>query len=153
MDEDNANEPEPTTSKKDCQKGTSGHELDKKGNDERSSNSDTWSSAGSYSVKSRLDMADGRTDGPKPIAKRESKMKDRRKKIRGDRRRRGRIEKRKRSEVRRQVVRRPLKRKPRMDRRRELSVSTIFTRLSPGSTRRARSPTCQYCGHRCCLKR
>ncbi|XP_063830534.1 protein SON-like [Ostrinia nubilalis] len=156
MEDDNAKEDnQPSASKKESQRMTSAQDLynDRRKYEERrddhGSNSMTRSesfTSASYSARSRLDMADGSPKMPKPpIVKRETKPPE--KKKRG--RRPGRVEKRRRSPTRRAALRRVPKRKPRKER--ELSVSTIFTRLS--SLSGSRTPGCKFCGHRCCRRR
>lgn len=153
MDDENTKEEnQPSTSKKESQRTNSGNDLyDDRGHDDRASNSDTSVSA-TYSVRSRIDMADARPEAPKqPLGKREPKAPERKKR---GRRTGGRVEKRRRSFTRRQVRRAPLKKKPRPKEERkgrDLSVSTIFTRLSSRSG--SRTPGCMHCGHRCCRRR
>ncbi|KAL0820639.1 hypothetical protein ABMA28_006474, partial [Loxostege sticticalis] len=157
MEDDNAKEDnQPSASKKESQRMTSAQDLynerrkyEERRGDDHGSNSMTRSesfTSASYSARSRLDMADGSPKLPKPpIVKRETKPPE--KKKRG--RRVGRVEKRRRSPTRRAALRRAPKRKPRKER--ELSVSTIFTRLS--SLSGSRTPGCKFCGHRCCRRR
>ncbi|PZC87371.1 hypothetical protein B5X24_HaOG201607 [Helicoverpa armigera] len=147
-DENTKEENQPSTSKKESQRTNSGNDLyDDRGHDDRATNSETSVSA-TYSVRSRIDMTDARPEVPKPTIK--TKAPERKKR---GRRTGGRVEKRRRSFTRRQVRRAPLRRKPRptKDKDRELSVSTIFTRLSSRSG--SRTPGCIHCGHRCCRRR
>ncbi|XP_026740456.1 uncharacterized protein LOC113502896 isoform X2 [Trichoplusia ni] len=151
-DNDTKEENQPSTSKKESQRTNSGNDLyDDRGHDERASNSESSVSA-TYSVRSRIDMADARPEVPKPIiGKREPKAPERKKR---GRRATGRVVKRRRSYARRQVRRAPKRKpRPREDRKhqRDLSVSTIFTRLSSRSG--SRTPGCIHCGHRCCRRR
>lgn len=151
MEEENAKE-DNQPSKKESQRMTSDQDLynerrkyEERRNDQMS-NSESFTSA-SYSGRSRIDMAGVRPEIPKaPAGKREAKPTE--KKRRG--RRPGRVEKRRRSPARRAPTRRvPKKKPPRKER--ELSVSTIFTRLSSQSGER--TPGCKFCGHRCCRRR
>lgn len=153
MDGNNTKEHESSSSKKDIQKEQSGHGLNnKKRYDDSRSNSDSLS-IGSYSVSSGIDLAEPNLEDSKAMTgKRGTKPPERRNRGRGGKRH-GRVYKRKRSVTRRQLVRRLPKRKLRIDRNRDISVSTLFTRMSPDDRRRSRSPSCRYCGHRCCLRR
>ncbi|XP_062529892.1 uncharacterized protein LOC101742425 isoform X2 [Bombyx mori] len=152
MGDESNKEAEPNTSKKDSQNENSDHDTREKNPNDPGSEC-SWSLT-SYSGVSGLDMARVRADVPKPIGKKEMKTVDRksRRRSRPEKHRHGKVNKRKRSETRRQLVHRVQKRRPKVTRKRDLSVSTIFTRLSPGS-RRSRSPGCKFCGHRCCLRR
>lgn len=154
MDENNTKDPEPSTSNKECQKEHSDRVLyKKKGYDDSRSNSDS-SSMGSYSVNSRIKIAEAHLEESKvPTEKKASKSNERRRRSPGGKRRRGRVDKRKRSMTRRQLVRRPLKRRLRVDRKRDISMSTLFTKLSPHRRRRSSSPSYQYCRHCCYYRR
>ncbi|CAG9795922.1 unnamed protein product [Diatraea saccharalis] len=113
--------------------------------DDQMSNSETYTS-GSYSTRSRIGLVDARPEVPKqPIAKREAKTLERKKRGRKP----GRVNKRRKSPTRRQVLRRSSRRKARIER--DLSVSTIFSRLSSQSE--CNTLGCKFCGHRCCRKR
>lgn len=119
--------------------------------DETETNSET-SGTGSYFARSRVDMAERGSDGPKVpiVTKREPKSAIRKK--RKPMRRAGRVEKRHRSYTRREM-KRFSRRKPRV--RQEIkedpSVTTIYTRLSSRSVSRVQ--LCSHCGHRCCRRR
>lgn len=150
MEDENAKE-DNQPSQKESQRMTSEQDLynDRRNYEERRddqvSNSESFTSA-SYSGRSRIHMAGVNPEIPKPpTGKREAKPPE--KKRRG--RRPGRVEKRRRSPGRRAAIRRAPKRKPRKER--DLSVSTIFTRLSSQSG--SRTPGCKFCGHRCCRRR
>uniref|UniRef100_A0A2H1X0S3 SFRICE_020569 n=1 Tax=Spodoptera frugiperda TaxID=7108 RepID=A0A2H1X0S3_SPOFR len=149
-DENTKEENQPSTSKKEA-RTNSANDLynEDRPQDERASNSESSVSA-TYSARSRIEMADTRPEPPKPIIKREPKVPERKKRAR----RQGRVEKRRRSYTRRQVRRTTIRRRPRMPiekKMRDLSVSTIFTRLSSRSG--SRTPGCIHCGHRCCRRR
>ncbi|CAG9795899.1 unnamed protein product [Diatraea saccharalis] len=139
---------QPSTSKNENQRAESTQELyndrrkyDEK-RDDRGSNSESFTS-GSYSARSKVDIVEARPEVAKPmLAKREAKGPEKKKRAR----RPGRVDKRR---TRRQDIRRPSKRKPRM--LRDVSVSTIFTRLSSQSG--SRHSGCKFCGHRCCRRR
>ncbi|CAH0590486.1 unnamed protein product [Chrysodeixis includens] len=151
-DNDTKEENQPSTSKKENQRTSSrDDQYVDRGHNKVESNSESSVSA-NYSVRSRIDMADARPEVPKPIiGKREPKAPERKKR---GRRATGRVVKRRRSYARRQVRRAPKRKpRPREDRKhqRDLSVSTIFTRLSSGSG--SRTPGCIHCGHRCCRRR
>ncbi|XP_053614216.1 uncharacterized protein LOC128677414 [Plodia interpunctella] len=98
--------------------------------------SNSVSFTSSYSARS-LDVADVRQRGTKGQKKKRSK------------RLIGKAEKRTRSATRRRIIRKAPKRKPRLRKDRDPSVSTIFTRLTSGSG----SQGCNFCGHRCCRRR
>ncbi|KAF9410453.1 hypothetical protein HW555_010455 [Spodoptera exigua] len=149
-DENTKEENQPSTSKKET-RTNSANDLynDDRQQDDRASNSETSVSA-TYSARSRIEMANTRPEPPKPVAKREAKAPERKKRTR----RQGRVEKRRRSYTRRQVRRATIRRRARMPiekKERNLSVSTIFTRLSSRSG--SRTPGCIHCGHRCCRRR
>lgn len=150
-DENTKEENQPSTSKKE-----SGHELYDDGQDDRGSNSETSVSA-SYSARSRIDMADARPEVPKPpaLSKREREPKVPKTRRHRAKRGPGRVEKRRRSFARRHVRRIPRRKHrvkdERKEERRDLSVSTIFTRFSSRSG--SRGPGCMHCGHRCCRRR
>ncbi|CAH0695706.1 unnamed protein product [Spodoptera exigua] len=148
-DENTKEENQPSTSKKET-RTNSANDLynDDRQQDDRASNSETSVSA-TYSARSRIEMANTRPEPPKPVAKREAKAPERKKRAR----RQGRVEKRRRSYTRRQVRRATIRRRARMPiekKERNLSVSTIFTRLSSRSG--SRTPGCIHCGHRCCRR-
>ncbi|XP_050674638.1 uncharacterized protein LOC126972094 [Leptidea sinapis] len=97
--------------------------------------------------RSRMDLAAASPDLPKPslgkpTAKRVEKKKPKKT---------SKIEKRKRPISRRQVIRRAPRRKPRarMNRKRDLSASTIYSRLTSSGIL---TPGCERCGHRCCRR-
>ena len=127
MGDDNNKEEEhegPTTSKNLQNVSTD----DDQSNDRRNSE---VSVSGTHSNVSGVVLA---TTGPKIQEKKKMKQ------------RKGRVEKRK-------TKRKTIKRKSRTRvnrRKRDLSVSTIFT-LLPSSG--YQTPTCNRCGHRCCLRR
>ncbi|XP_075981603.1 uncharacterized protein LOC142980156 [Anticarsia gemmatalis] len=150
-DENPKEENQASTSKKESQRA-SAHELyDDRVQDDAGTNSETLSAT--YSARSRIEMADNRVDVPKPPnVKRERETKTARNKKKG--RRSGRVEKRRRSVTRRQMRRMP-RRKMRVreeKKERDVSVSTIFSRLS-SRTGGSRTPGCLHCGHRCCRRR
>lgn len=131
MDDKNTDDEKPTSTKK----LNSGMHEDEN-NQEKESNSHT--SCSQYSRTSNVDIDEASRDVKVKTAGR--KREPRKKK--GAKRPIGRIDKR------RKPHRVPTKKaKP----RRELSLCTIFSRISSRSM--SRSPGCKYCGHRCCLRR
>ncbi|CAH0401168.1 unnamed protein product [Chilo suppressalis] len=142
---------QPSASKKESQRVASTEEIytERRKDEERrehASNSEDSFTSGSYCARSRVEITEARPEVPKPpLGKREAKPPEKKKRSR----RPGRVDKRRRSPTRRQVLRRASKRKPR--KQRNLSVSTIFTRLSSQSE--SRSLGCKFCGHRCCRRR
>ncbi|CAB3229071.1 unnamed protein product [Arctia plantaginis] len=143
-------EDQPSTSKK---ASPDENMIDNTRRDETETNSET-SVTGSYFARSRVDMADIRSDAPKVpiVTKREREPKSQIRKKRKIMRRAGRVEKRHRSYSRREM-KRFSRRKPRV--RQEIkedpSVTTIYTRLSSRSVSRVQ--LCSHCGHRCCRRR
>ncbi|RVE51393.1 hypothetical protein evm_003948 [Chilo suppressalis] len=136
---------QPSASKKESQRVASTEEIytERRKDEERrehASNSEDSFTSGSYCARSRVEITEARPEVPKPpLGKREAKPPEKKKRSR----RPGRVDKRRRSPTRRQVLRRASKRKPR--KQRNLSVSTIFTRLSSQSSKQVQV------GSRCCM--
>lgn len=148
MEDDNKKDDpnEPSTSKKPSQSNNSVEENDSRG--DQATNRE-MSDSDSYSGLSDVEMANARPALPKgPVLKTDAKSQVKKKRAK---RLTGKIKKRERPPVKR--PRKPLKRKPkaREERKeRDISVSTIFTRLSSSGFQ---TPGCERCGHRCCLRR
>lgn len=148
MEDDNKKDDtnEPSTSKKPTRSNISVEEDDSRG--DQATNREI-SDSDSYMGLSDVEMANARPALPKePVLKTDAKSHV--KKRRG-KRFTGKIKKRERPPVKRN--RKPLKRKPKareQRKERDLSVSTVFTRLSSSGFQ---TPGCERCGHRCCLRR
>ncbi|CAK1542168.1 unnamed protein product [Leptosia nina] len=102
-----------------------------------------------YSADSRLHMASTGIEKPKlGLGKPEGKFDDKKRR----KRRIGRVEKQRKPSTRRQLNRRAPKRKPRArgNKKRDLSISTMYSRLSSSGIL---TPACERCGHRCCRRR
>lgn len=137
-------ENQPSGSKKDIDRVFEDDEEMRKYSDKnRELGSDSNSFLSGASGRSRSDVMDASPEVHKPVAKRITKIHERKKRV-GKRMYR-KVEKRRRSMARRQYVRRSPRRKQRKLVR-AASVSTIFTRLTGGSS--VRVTECKYCGHR-----
>ncbi|CAG4987153.1 unnamed protein product [Colias eurytheme] len=141
-------EDQPSTSKDVGNRDDPDDDKDEESRDDQGTNS--GSSLSAYSIKSRLDMAANGPEIPKPaLGKPETKSEEKKKR---KKRVSGRVDKRKKPPTRRQVIRRAPRRKPRarVEKKRDLSVSTIYSRLSSSGLL---TPGCERCGHRCCRRR
>ncbi|XP_046970567.1 uncharacterized protein LOC124537685 [Vanessa cardui] len=146
-DENTKDDPnEPSTSKKASQSNNS---VDDEYNDNQRINRD-MSDSDTYSEASDVEMARAEQElRTNSILKKYVKSSAKKK---NTKRLGGRVKKRGRPPAKRQP-RKPLKRKSKTTgekKERDVSVSTIFTRLSSNGFQ---TPGCDRCGHRCCLRR
>ncbi|CAG9564218.1 unnamed protein product [Danaus chrysippus] len=136
MENDDRDEEQPSTSKKESQRNNSTGDMYVDSHDDDGAHSEmSMPSSATYSFISKLDMAATGPDLPKsPLPKTDNKIHQKRKREK-NKRIVGRVEKKRRPLTKRQAIRKAPKRKqkPADEKKDRVSMSTIFTRLSSNS--------------------